>query len=194
MDDSPRNFILKTRLSEKKRRFLGFKHRFNTGDDIAVLCEVIAIVLRQHGSLEAFFATGFSQPHSSIKPALSQFVEGFLQLAAPLGDTGAFFSYLLPNPSSGSACKRLCMYLRWMVRPDDGIDCGVWHSVSTKHLIVPVDTHIAKQAQVLKLTSRRIPDWIMAEEITAALRNVDPQDPVKYDFSICRFGMLQNRS
>jgi uncharacterized protein (TIGR02757 family) len=100
------------------------------------------------------------------------------------------YEYLLPSPANGSACKRINMYFRWMVRPGDGIDRGVWKSVSPAALIVPVDVHVARIGRAWGMTRRATPDWRMAEEITASLREVDPSDPVRFDFALCRYGMV----
>jgi uncharacterized protein (TIGR02757 family) len=105
----------------------------------------------------------------------------------------ASFEYLLPSPQNGSACKRTVLYLRWMIREEDGIDLGVWKSVRPSCLLVPVDTHVAKIARGHGLTKRNSADWKMAEEITAALREFDPDDPVKYDFALCHAGMVDFR-
>ena len=96
----------------------------------------------------------------------------------------------LADPRRGSACKRWNLYLRWMVRPADGVDMGLWTGVDPAHLVIPVDTHVARIARFVQLTQRATPDWIMAEQITDALRVFDPRDPVKYDFAISRLGIL----
>ena len=114
---------------------------------------------------------------------------GVFGTAAPPADS--YFPFLFPSPSSGSACKRLCMYLRWMVRPDDGIDLGLWQSIPPAKLLIPVDAHIQRICRMLGFTSRKQADWKMAMEITAALRGLDPLDPVKYDFSICHIGISE---
>jgi uncharacterized protein (TIGR02757 family) len=97
--------------------------------------------------------------------------------------------YFFPRPSGGSACKRLNLFLRWMVRRD-GIDPGGWSAVTPAQLIVPLDVHVIRVGQCLGLTRYRSPGWRMAADITAALRLVDPVDPVKYDFALCHLGML----
>ena len=96
-------------------------------------------------------------------------------------------------PEAGSSCKRLNMYLRWMVRENDGIDFGIWNGASAAMLIIPVDTHVAAIARRLKMTRRNSADWRMAEEITGVLKKISPSDPVKYDFSLCRAGMVSFR-
>jgi uncharacterized protein (TIGR02757 family) len=96
--------------------------------------------------------------------------------------------YVVPRPSLGGACKRLNLYLRWMVRRD-GVDLGVWRAVPASALVVPLDVHIARVGRCLGLTRRASPGWAMAEDITASLRALDPEDPVKYDFALCRVSM-----
>ena len=103
----------------------------------------------------------------------------------------SYFPFFFPSPASGSACKRLCMYLRWMVRPADGIDLGLWREVSAAKLVIPVDAHIQRISRYLGLTNRKQADWRMAREITQALRRLDPADPVKYDFSLCHLGISE---
>jgi uncharacterized protein (TIGR02757 family) len=97
--------------------------------------------------------------------------------------------YFFPRPSAGSACKRLNLYLRWMVR-NDAVDLGVWRTVRPGQLIVPLDTHVIRLAQCLRLTRYVSPGWRMAADITRHLREMDPIDPVKFDFSICHVGMM----
>jgi hypothetical protein len=101
----------------------------------------------------------------------------------------SYFPFLFPSPASGSACKRLCMFLRWMVRPADGIDLGLWKAIPPRKLIIPVDAHIQRISRFLGLTQRKQADWRMAQEITAALKKFDSDDPVKYDFSLCHIGI-----
>jgi uncharacterized protein (TIGR02757 family) len=97
--------------------------------------------------------------------------------------------YFFPRPSSGSACKRLNLFLRWMVRRDE-VDLGVWQSLSPALLIVPLDTHVIRLAQCLRLTRYTSPGWRMAADITSSLRALSPEDPVRFDFSLCHVGMM----
>lgn len=103
----------------------------------------------------------------------------------------SYLRFLFPSPSGGSACKRLCMFLRWVVRPDDGIDLGLWKNVKPSELVIPVDVHISRIARFLGLATRTSADWKMAMEITTSLRLLDPEDPVKYDFSLCHLGISE---
>ena len=99
--------------------------------------------------------------------------------------------YFLPSPEDGSACKRLNLYLRWMVRRGDGLDFGQWREVSTAHLVIPLDSHVSRIARYVGLTDRLTPSWGTALEVTEQLCRFDPRDPVKYDFSLCRLGILK---
>jgi len=192
----PYDFV--TNFSPKRdgKRLNGFTHRFNRGVDIACLIYLIQQVIEENGSLGNFFLKGYSNRDNNIRPALTHFVEGMLSLdSSPFygskdihGERG--IRYLLPSPRRGSACKRLNLFLRWMVRRGDPIDFGIWDKVSPAKLIIPLDTHIARISRNIGLSSRRNADWQMAEEITGNLKKLDPDDPVKYDFAISRLGIL----
>lgn len=97
--------------------------------------------------------------------------------------------FLFPFPSKGSPCKRLNLFLRWMVRNGDGVDLGIWDDIPKNKLVIPLDTHISRAANYLSLTNRKNPSWNMAREITEALRKIDPDDPVRFDFSLCHLTM-----
>jgi len=197
MGDSPTGFV--DDFDPKKQRQLcsGFKHRFNNENDLAALFWAIRLMRQQCGSIEGFF----SQFHKADAVTVEQGLNGFCSAVLGLdyqpvfGKSGltreSSFRFLFPAPAGGSACKRLCMFLRWVVRPADGIDLGLWHQVHPAQLIIPVDRHIERIGRMLGLTSRQTPDWRMATEITAALRLFDPQDPVKYDFSLCHLGISE---
>jgi uncharacterized protein (TIGR02757 family) len=97
--------------------------------------------------------------------------------------------FLFPRPSEGSACKRMNLFLRWMVRPEDGIDCGVWKGVAPRQLVIPLDTHIARISSYIGLTAMRSPGWPMALDITRSLRRLHADDPLRYDFALCHLGI-----
>ena len=188
------DFVCATSFKDKREMLKAFKHRFNDGADIALLFECIKRALCEKGSIQALFAEGMRESDRNIKNALNEFVKKMNAWAIDIGgETGRSFRHLLPLPSAGSPCKRLNMYLRWMVRENDGIDLGIWRDVSPAMLVIPVDTHVAAIARRYKLTSRKSIDWRMAEEITATLKKISPFDPVKYDFSLCRAGMVSFR-
>jgi uncharacterized protein (TIGR02757 family) len=136
---------------------------------------------------------------SSQDVDITEALEGFSKLLLGFGHEGFYprgelkrrigVRFLFPRPSEGSACKRLNLYLRWMVRPDDGIDCGVWTGVSPRQLVIPLDTHIARISSYIGLTQLRSPGWAMAQDITNSLRRLHAEDPLRYDFALCHLGI-----
>lgn len=168
-------------------------HRWTRGVDLAALLWVLRQMLEQCGSIEAFFVEGDDAGAADISAAL----DSFSQRALSLDIRRAYgrvprrpgVCYFFPRPSAGSGCKRLNLFLRWMVRRDQ-IDLGVWTRVSPARLIVPLDTHVIRLGRCLRLTRYVSPGWKMAAEITAALRRLDPVDPVRFDFSLCHVGMM----
>jgi uncharacterized protein (TIGR02757 family) len=190
----PLSFLRDTDYIMKKKTFRGFKHRFNDGNDIALYLQSVDIIRKSYGSLERFFSEHLKTSEFNIKDVLIVFSETIISHVRNItGRIPRLFPFLTPSPAGGGACKRLNMYLRWMVRPDDGIDRGVWKHIPASHLIMPVDTHIVRIAAQLGLTRRKSADWRMAEEVTGQLRAIDPEDPVRFDFSLCRYGMLELR-
>ena len=169
-------------------------HRWIRGADLVALLLILQRMLRDAGSIEGFFVAGDDPSAPDVGPALDAFSTRALQtdMRGAYGRrvpkrTGV--CYFVPRPSAGSACKRLNLYLRWMVRKDE-IDLGVWTKVSPARLVVPLDTHIIRLGQCLRLTRYVSPGWKMAAEITASLRALDGADPVRYDFSLCHVGMM----
>lgn len=175
--------------------FEGFVHRFNNGDDISCLFWYARQIIEESGSIGDFFLKGYSSGHKNVKEALTAFSENVLSLdsSAVYGKktlpAKAGVRFFFPNPVDGSPCKRLNLYLRWMVRKDK-LDFGQWSGVDPAKLVMPLDTHIARISKNIGLTKRANPGWKMAEEITEALKALDPADPVKYDFALCRLGIL----
>ena len=197
MGKSPRRFVEQFEPEQGKWLFTGFKHRFNDSRDLCALLWGIRTILEEADSISDFFLSGLSPDAPDITSALTNFSSAVLALdyAAVFGDDhipeNSYFPFFFPSPASGSACKRLCMYLRWMVRPADDIDLGIWREVPPAKLIIPVDAHIQRICGYLGFTKRRQADWKMAVEITTALRCLDPQDPVKYDFPLCHLGISE---
>ena len=151
MGDSPYEFVIN--FDKNKRRAMkGFKHRFTTGDDISDMLVLFRTIINRHGSIEQYFARGYNPDDSNIIPALSQFCNSLLNLNAAehKGQTSSGLKYLLVSPAGGSACKRLNLFLRWMVRDDD-VDAGLWKSVDKAKLIVPVDVHMGRLCRILGL-------------------------------------------
>jgi len=197
MGGSPRRFVERFEPHPGLELFAGFKHRFNDGRDLCALLFAARTMLEEADSIGDFFLAGFDPAASDITTPLVEFSAAVLAMdyTPVFGTTAApadsYFPFLFPSPAAGSACKRLCMYLRWMVRPADGIDLGLWREIPPAKLIVPVDAHIQRISRFLGFTTRRQADWRMAREITAALRRLDPSDPVKYDFSLCHLGISE---
>lgn len=197
MGRSPRLFVERFDPEQGSRLFAGFKHRFNDCRDLCALLLACRTMLSEAGSIEGWMLRFHDESREDVTQTLSGFTEAVksLDLSAVFGGASipqdSYFPFLFPSPASGSACKRLCMYLRWMVRPEDGIDLGLWKGISPSKLVIPVDAHIQRICGFLGFTSRKQADWRMAREITARLRELDPSDPVKYDFSLCHLGISE---
>ena len=168
----------------------GWKHRVFRGDDIAKLLAGGRSIQLEHGSLGALFQAELAA-RGSLREALAAWCDA-IRAAGGLGRDGARRgpAHLLPDPRGPSGSKRLLLYLRWMVRPADGVDLGLW-DIDPARLLVPVDVHIHRLARNLGFTRRRGLSWRTTEEITTALARFDARDPVRYDFSLCHMGMLQ---
>ncbi|MBM3262848.1 MAG: TIGR02757 family protein [candidate division Zixibacteria bacterium] len=194
MEDAPHDFVLHFDPKTDGGRFRSFVYRFSRGSDLIVLIGLLQRALAVYGSLQRLFLEGDRPEHPHIGPALVRFVDALTDGGSipDLREAGSGARFFLPSPRSGSACKRLNLFLRWMVRTD-GIDLGLWDKVSPARLIVPLDTHVARIARLTGLSDRRQTDWEMAEEVTQTLRIFDPCDPVKYDLSLCHWGMRQAR-
>jgi uncharacterized protein (TIGR02757 family) len=173
--------------------FAGIVHRWTRETDIVALLWLLRQMLDRSGSVEGFFLAGDEGTSDDVGEALDSFSTRAmaLDLKAAYGRVPARpgVCYFFPRPSAGSGCKRLNLFLRWMVRRD-ALDLGVWRRVSPARLIVPLDTHVIRVGRCLRLTAYTSPGWRMARDITAALRRLDPHDPVRYDFSICHLGMM----
>jgi uncharacterized protein (TIGR02757 family) len=169
-------------------------HRWTRGDDFVALVWILRVMLDRAGSIESFFLEGCDPSAADIGPAIESFSSRVREIdLSPAyrrhpSRPGAY--YFFPAPSSGSACKRMNLFLRWMVR-SDRIDLGVWSRISRSQLVVPLDTHVVRVGRCLGLTRYSSPGWKMAVDITRALREMDPLDPIKYDFSLCHVGMKE---
>ena len=193
MGDRPAAYARRFQPPRDGRTFGGVVHRWIRGADLVALVWVLKQMLDRCGSIESFFAVGYDEAADDIGPALDSFSTRALalDLRTAYGRLPARpgVCYFFPRPSAGSACKRLNLFLRWMVRRD-ALDLGVWSRVSPAKLVVPLDTHVIRVGRCLQLTRYTSPGWAMARDITASLRVLDPDDPVKYDFSLCHLGMM----
>jgi uncharacterized protein (TIGR02757 family) len=188
MGPSPSRFVREFDPQRSAGLFGGFIYRFNRPRDIVAFCVAAGDLLARHGSLEKAFAAADPDPRGPIGPALERFARSFLEAdlgsVFPGGRLSRGYRHLFPLPSAGGPCKRLHLFLRWMVRREPP-DFGLWTSVSPSRLVIPLDTHIENMSRAIGLTRRRSRTWRMADEITGRLRAIDPDDPVKYDFALC---------
>ena len=189
---SPSSFLRRFDPGRDGPELAPLVHRWTRAPDLVALLWVLRRMLESAGSIERFFLEGDRADTPDVGGALESFTTRArsIDLGPAYGTVPARpgVAYFFPRPSAGSACKRLNLFLRWMVRRDQ-VDLGVWAAVSASRLIVPLDTHVIRVGQCLRLTGRRSPGWRMAVEITESLRALDPADPVKYDFSLCHLGM-----
>jgi uncharacterized protein (TIGR02757 family) len=181
MGTSPHDYLMMSDEKTFKKDFKGFVYRFVRGNHVVALLSGLKGLIRDYGSLEDSFVSGVSHGDETILAAQEYFVDRLMERA---GDPG----YLVARPRKGSAMKRMNLYLRWMVRNDD-VDPGVWSGVAPRRLIVPLDTHMHAMARTLGFTERKQGDMRTALEITRAFSRLCPEDPVKYDFSLTRFGI-----
>lgn len=199
---SPSAFVrgLARDRSRRSRALQGFVHRFNRGEDLVLLLELLETSWSAHGSLGAHFVSLLNEADEDIGDALSALIAEWRR---QLGRRGrGSFQYLLTSPADGSVCKRWCMFLRWMGRRDQ-IDPGLWTEggalrstlpegrwLRADQLVLPLDTHTGRISQYLGLTARRSLNWKAAREVTQALRACSALDPTRYDFALARLGIL----
>lgn len=173
-----------------RRRLDGFVHRLYRGDDLAALLVGARRVQLAYGSLGAFSAEAFRR-EGTLRAAGSALV-GRIRAEGNFGSGGGVTgdAHLLPDPAGPSAAKRLQLFFRWMVRPADGVDLGLWSGIPTAALTIPLDVHIHRLSRNVGLTARNDVSFRTAEEITRALAQIDPVDPVRFDFALCHLGMV----
>lgn len=183
MDGAPHDFILNHEEVDRTR-FENFKHRTFQYTDTLYFLEFFQWYYREHNSLEEAFMEGLQKGDQHVGGALA----GFHQLFFSLPDAPHRTRKHIATPDRKSACKRLNMYLRWMVRKDDrGVDFGLWDKIDPSQLLIPLDVHVNRVGKSLGLFKRKQTDWQAVLELTESLRRFDPNDPVKYDYAL--FGM-----
>lgn len=190
--ESPHAFVMDFDAVQR-RKLRGFKHRFTSGDDISDLLTLLKEIFEKSGSIQSYFLLGYSKTDKNIIPALSNFCNSLLSkyAARHKGYINGGLKYLLVSPSGGSACKRLNLFLRWMVR-DDAVDTGLWKSVDKAKLVVPVDVHMGRLCRILGFHDNKTISMKTAVKITESFSEIEPADPVKYDFSLSRVGIVEN--
>jgi uncharacterized protein (TIGR02757 family) len=181
MTPSPYAYVAKFNRKDAEKRFAGFTHRFQKMPELVDFLACIAKAVRKHRSLGALFEKCYRDDDDDIGPTLARFVDELRGKES--------IDYLLTSPNDGSACKRMNLYLRWMVRRTSP-DLGLWTFVDPAKLVMPLDTHIHRIATFLGLGRRKSADWKAARAITDRLAKFDQADPVRYDFALCRLGIL----
>ncbi len=186
MNDEPHDFILN--FSKKDAaRFEGFVHRTFNSTDCVFFLNSLKHIYTKHGGLEAAFSTDFSSKETDVKNSITNFRALFLNT-----EHQSRSEKHISNPSAKSSAKRLCMFLRWMVRKDKhGVDFGIWKSIKSSQLCLPLDLHTGNVSRKLCLLNRTQNDWQAVEEITSVLRTFDKNDPIKYDFSLFGLGAFE---
>ena len=185
MDNTPHDFLLNHKPKDLKQ-FHQYKHRTFNETDALYFIEFLSQFYRKHDSLEDAFSMNDADDH------VGDGLINFHHLFFGLEDFPSRTKKHIPTPERKSACKRINMYLRWMVRQDkNGVDFGVWKKIKPSQLICPVDLHVERVARKLKLIKRKQMDWETALELTANLKKLDPIDPVKYDFALFGLGVME---
>ncbi len=189
--ESPYDFVASFRPDREGGLFENVRYRFNTQRDIIALFHTLSKVVTNYGSLKSLFLASYDTENNIIA-SLDNFMDRLLSIDTkdvygsdikPLG-----YRQFFPRPQDGSPCKRLNLFLRWMVRDKD-VDFGLWPEIPKNKLLIPLDTHIARISRCLGLTQRSSVDLKMAIEITECLKGLDPEDPIKYDFALCHQGI-----
>lgn len=185
MDHAPYDFII-NHSEEDLKPFLAFKHRTFNATDTLYFIEFFRHFYRENDSLEVAFTEGMQGGDETVEGGLIRFHELFFSLPYAPQRTRKHIA----TPARNSACKRLNMFLRWMVRQDDhGVDFGLWKTIKPSRLVCPCDVHVDRVARRLGLIRRKQTDWKTALELTSRLRELDPSDPVRYDFALFGLGL-----
>lgn len=190
MQPSPFRYLLEFDRSRAARTFEGFSHRFHKRDDLLALFGAMARGIDEKGTIGELFRSVHDRNEEDIGPTLGRFTATLIGL---LPGAPASLRYLLSSPFDGSACKRMNLYLRWMVRTESP-DLGLWTFVAPSQLVMPLDTHVHRITTFLGLSTRKSADWKTAVALTREMRTIDPSDPVRFDFAICRLGILDKCS
>ncbi|MBL7714887.1 MAG: TIGR02757 family protein [Bdellovibrionales bacterium] len=201
VSQSPQDYVRRVNESRVQDAMRGWVHRFNTGDDLILLFQLIHQSWQKWGSVGAHLISHHSESAQNIEAALNGLMGDWVQGLPQSASTGSV-RYFLTAPKDGSCCKRWCMLLRWMVRKDE-LDLGLWGTgsglektfpqgrfVHSHQLVIPLDTHTGRISQYIGLTERKSLGWAAALEVTQALKKANADDPVRYDFALSRLGIL----
>lgn len=187
MDNAPHEFVIKHQPTDL-RKLIGFKHRTFNDTDLLYFIEFLKMHYSSNASLEIAFSKWMEPGDTSIENGLNGFYDYFFSLE----DVPKRTQKHIASPNKKSACKRLNMYLRWMVRQDNkGVDLGIWKKIKPSQLVCPLDVHVARVAKRFQLLDRPNADWEAAMQLTKFLRTLDNEDPVKYDFALFALGVVE---
>jgi uncharacterized protein (TIGR02757 family) len=187
MNNAPHDFVLHHAESDLKK-LIGFKHRTFNDTDLLYFISFLHYHYTKHTTLETAFSRGMDKTDNDTAKAL----DGFNKYFFSLDDVPPRTKKHIASPSKNSTCKRLSMYLRWMVRRDTaGVDFGLWKDLSPSQLICPIDVHVARVASRFNLLTRKQIDWLAAVELTSYLKELDKNDPTKYDFALFGLGVIE---
>ena len=187
MDNAPHDFVVNHTDSDLKK-LLGFKHRTFNDTDLLYFIHFLNYHYKNNSSLESAFTKGMTKKDKTIESALT----GFYQYFFSLEDAPLRTHKHIASPGKNSTCKRLSMFMRWMVRRDTkGVDFGIWRRISPSQLVCPIDVHVARVAYRFNLLQRNKIDWQAALELTSYLSKLDPTDPAKYDFALFGLGVIE---
>jgi len=190
MDNDPHNWLL-NHQEHDRIRFHKFVHRTFNDTDAIYFVDFLTRYYKQHESLETAFLEPKTQALGTVEEALKRFHDLFFDSEHSPARTRKHVS----TPLRKSSCKRLNMFLRWMVRKDESrVDFGIWNRISASQLMMPLDVHVIRVAKHLNLLTRNQSDWTAVEELTALMRQFDPLDPVKYDFALFGMGVMEKQS
>ncbi|NDG83454.1 MAG: TIGR02757 family protein [Proteobacteria bacterium] len=181
---------------ELAERLRGFVHRIYVDRDLIAITMLHQRSVLVYGSMKAHFLVHHDSSAETIERGLAGLIRDYKIWAEALELKGPHFKHMLNSPEDGSTCKRWLMLLKWLIRADDGIDLGLWTGtpgLTPAQLLIPLDTHLFKISRTLNLTRKKTANWATAVEVTRNLKKLDPLDPVKYDFSLCRYGMFDYR-
>lgn len=188
LGESPYDYVMNFKLTKGRKELRKIMHRFYSEEDVLTLFYTLRRIYENYGSLKYLFLLYYFPKEEFLKNSISRFSYNILHLAENRKELSKGLKFMFPDPLKGSACKRMNLFLRWMVR-NDKLDFGLWDEIPASKLVIPVDTHIARICKELGLTKSKNVSWKMAEEITRKLKKYNEHDPVKYDFAICHIGM-----
>jgi uncharacterized protein (TIGR02757 family) len=174
----------------------GFRHRIYVDRDLVMLKLLYRRSVLRFGSLENHFLKHHDSTAETIEKGLAGVIADYRAWMEEMDfQPGTHFKHMLNSPEQKSACKRWVMFLKWAVRKDDGMDLGLWNSPAIRpdQLVIPMDTHLWNISRNLRLTRRKTVNWLTALDVTRSLKKIDPSDPTRFDFSLCRYGMLKYR-